>query len=160
MATEWSEAPKHVIELAQRIIAKHHPQLHDARIAFVMRSEAPRSNGSVTLGKARKVSAEQQIHMPYDFVIWLALDMWNRMTPKQKEALIDHELSHCVWDGFVGSIRGHDVEEFTHIIERYGFWWPRSDDFEMAVQAALLQPSENAGTVEAVSLSMWTAEGE
>ena len=160
MATEWSEAPKHVIELAQRIIAEHHPQLHDARIAFVMRSEAPMANGQYTLGKARKVSTEQQVHMPYDFVIWLALDQFIRMSPLQKEALIDHELSHLQWDGFVAGIRGHDVEEFTHIIERYGFWWPRADDFEVAVQQALLRPSEVHGGVAAVSLNMWTAEGE
>lgn len=155
MATEWSEAPKHVIELAQRIIAEHHPQLHDARIAFVMRSEAPITNGQYTLGKARKVSTEQQVHMPYDFVIWLARDQFTRMTTLQREALIDHELSHCQWDGFVASIRGHDVEEFTHIIERYGFWWPRSEDFEGAVQQALLKPSEDRGAVEAVSLAMF-----
>ena len=160
MATEWREAPGLVIEMATAIIAEHHPHLLDARIAFIMRSEAPLANGRYTMGKARKVSTEQQVHMPFDFVIWLAEDVWNRLTGLQKQALIDHELSHCMWDGFVASIRGHDVEEFTHIIERYGFWWPKSDDFELAVQQALLKPSEVRGKIEAVSPGVFTFKEE
>ena len=160
MATEWREAPGLVIEMATAIIAEHHPHLLDARIAFIMRSEAPLANGRYTMGKARKVSTEQQVHMPFDFVIWLAEDVWNRLTGLQKQALIDHELSHCMWDGFVASIRGHDVEEFTHIIERYGFWWPRADDFESAVQTALLKPSEVRGKIKAVSPGVFTFKEE
>jgi hypothetical protein len=137
MAVEWSEAPKTVIDIAQRIIAKHHPKLADARIAFIMRSEAPVTNGRATLGKAKKVSAELQVHLDYDFVIWLAKDEWLGLNAVQREALIDHELSHCFWDGLTASMKGHDVEEFSHIIERYGFWWPHSKPFEKAVQHAL-----------------------
>ncbi|MCC6455185.1 MAG: hypothetical protein IT328_09610 [Caldilineaceae bacterium] len=138
MAVTWEEAPSTVIELAERIIERYHEHLLDARIAFIMRSEAQSANGKLTLGKAKKLSAEMQVHIPFDFVIWLAKDYWEAfLTPKQREALIDHELSHCKWDGFTASMKGHDVEEFSHIIERYGFWWPQSDEFATAVQAAL-----------------------
>jgi hypothetical protein len=142
MAVVWTTAPQSVIDQATRIIKAHHPHLVGARIAFVMRSEAPSSGGKVTLGKAKKVSAELQLHFPYDFIIWLARDRYLGLSPLQREALIDHELSHCEWDGDTARIKGHDVEEFTHIIERYGFWWPSSDSFEMAVQAALPLPKE------------------
>jgi hypothetical protein len=137
MAVEWTKAPQIILELAERIIEQYHPHLKDARIAFIMRSEAPITNGSVTYGKCKKVSPESQLFMDFDYVIWLALDRWITLSPKQKEALVDHELSHCQWDGLTAKLKGHDVEEFAHIIERYGFWWPQSDQFEAAVQAAL-----------------------
>lgn len=145
MAVEWMTAPQPVIDVAKRIIKQHHPHLLGARIAFIMRSEAPESNGKVTYGKAKKVSAELQVHIPFDFIIWLARDRYLTLSAMQREALIDHELSHCEWDGDVARIKGHDVEEFTHIIERYGFWWPSSDRFEMAVQQVLPLPLPQTG---------------
>lgn len=142
MAVTWEEAPQRVLDIARRIIDKHHPNLRFARIAFVMRSEASKSAGRLTLGKAKKVSPELQLHIEYDFIIWVAADWWQRLSPLQREALIDHELSHCKWDidEKAASLVGHDVEEFTHIIQRYGFWWPMSDDFEVAVQQHLPLP--------------------
>ncbi len=143
MAVEWMKAPQQVIDMAKHILNKHHEHLQEVRIAFIMRSEAPETNGKVTYGKAKKVSAELQVHIPYDFIIWLARDRWISLSSLQREALIDHELSHCEWDGDAARIKGHDVEEFAHIIERYGFWWPSSDKVEMAVQHRLpLQPVE------------------
>lgn len=141
MPVEWSEAPQTVIDIARRIIAKHHPKLADARIAFIMRSEAPVTNGKVTMGKAKKVSAELQVHIDYDFIIWLARDEWLTLGPLQREALVDHELSHCFWDGLSASIKSHDVEEFSHIIERYGLWRPSLVEFGAAVQQALPLPA-------------------
>ena len=155
MATEWRKAPQTVIDIAKDIIKQYHSDLAEARIAFVMRSTALRSGGKLVLGKARKVTDEQQVHIPYDFVIWLASDMWHTLTPIQKQALIDHELSHCEWDCSEGaSVRGHDVEEFTHIIERYGFWWPGAEPFESAVTQAMLIPVERTGrgSVESIEI--------
>ena len=154
MAAEWKPAPQHIIDLARRIIAKHHPKLADARIAFIMRNEAPTSNGRTTYGKAKKVSAELQVHLDYDFIIWLADDEYRYMTQLQREALIDHELSHCHWDGLTASMRPHDVEEFAHIIERYGFWWPGANTFVAAVQQALplSNPERREGTVGTVDM--------
>ena len=155
MATEWCKAPQTVIDIAKDIIKSYHPDLVEARIAFVMRSTALRSGGKLVLGKARKVTDEQQVHIPYDFVIWLAADMWHTLTPIQKQALIDHELSHCQWDYGEGAfVRGHDVEEFTHIIERYGFWWPGAEPFENAVTQAMLIPVERTGRGSVESIEM------
>lgn len=164
MAVEWTSAPQHIIDLAKRIIREHHPKLADARIAFIMRSEAPTSNGKTTYGKAKKVSAELQVHINYDFIIWLAADEYRSLTQLQREALIDHELSHCHWDGLNASMRPHDVEEFSHIIERYGFWWPGSKDFEKAVQQTLpitaTEPREGTvGTIDMGKMLHKVAEG-
>lgn len=150
MPAEWTSAPQHIIDLAKRIIREHHPKLADARIAFIMRSEAPTSSGKTTYGRAKKVSAELQVHIPFDFIIWLAKDEYAYLAQLQREALIDHELSHCHWDGLNASIRPHDVEEFGHIIERYGFWWPGAKEFEAAVQQALPIAHPREGTVGTV----------
>lgn len=153
MSVIWTEAPPTVLDMARRVIAEYHPRLADARIFFIMRSEAPVTNGKVTLGKAKKVSAELQVHVDADFIIWLAMDEWRMLTSLQREALIDHECSHCHWDGLTASMKGHDVEEFTHIIERYGFWWPHSSDFRMAIQQALPMPREQQGGVSSIDFS-------
>jgi hypothetical protein len=150
MAVTWSEAPTEVLELAKRIIDRYHDHLRGARILFVMRSEAPINKGRVTLGKAKKISAEMQVYLDADFLIWLAEDEWRRLSALQKEALIDHELSHCFWDGIQASLRGHDVEEFNHIIAHYGAWWPQSDAFAVAVQHALPITNEREGSVATI----------
>lgn len=141
MAAEWRTAPHFIIDIAKRLIRQHYPDLLEARIAFIMRSEASKSNGLETIGKAKKVSAELQIHIPFDFVIWLASDAFARLSPNQREALIDHQLCHLQWIDNVAKIKGHDFDgEFIDIILRHGLWWPRSDALAVAVQAALPLP--------------------
>lgn len=140
MAVLWTEAEKPVLDLARRVIAQHHPKLADARIIFVMRSEAPASNGKVTYGKAKKLSAEMQVHIYADFIIWFALNEWLGLTAVQREALMDHELCHCQWDGLAASIRPHDAEVMIPNIVRFGFWWPQASTFESAVKLAIQQP--------------------
>lgn len=41
MAVTWTEAPVGVIVLAERLIQQYHEHLLDARVLFIMRSEAP-----------------------------------------------------------------------------------------------------------------------
>lgn len=140
MAVEWFKAEGPVLDLARRVIARYHPRLADARVLFIMRSEAPTSNGKITYGKAKKLSAELQVHINADFIIWFAKDEWLGLTAAQREALMDHELMHCYWDGLTASMRPHDVEEFTEIIVRHGFWWPGSMNFERAAKLAAQMP--------------------
>lgn len=155
MPAEWRKAPHLVIEIAERIIAKHHPDLLDARIGFLMRSEAPkRGNGMVVYGKAKKISDEMKTLWPYDFVIWLAEDCFNRFSALQREALIDHELMHCLWDKRkqAAKLRSHDLEEFNVILQRYGLWWPASDATAIALQPHLPLDTVHRGGVEAVDV--------
>ena len=123
MSTNYTEAPSSVIHTAEQLISQYHPHLQDARIAFVMRNEAPVTNGRETMANASKVTAINQTLMEYDFLIWIAEDSWTRITSDQKEALIDHELMHCAGDSRHGwYMRHHDIEEFNDIIERHGMW--------------------------------------
>jgi predicted metallopeptidase len=134
----YTQAGDHVIRLANKIINDYHPHLQDARIAFVMRDEAPISNERATAAKASKVSDINKELMDYDFIIWIATDEYDRMTSDQHEALIDHELCHCSGNSEDGwRIIPHDIEEFQEIIERHGVW--REDLIRMASTVRQLQ---------------------
>jgi len=55
------------------------------------------------------------------------LEVWNNAIPAWREALLDHELSHCdctqdkagnkKWN-----IVDHDVQEFVSVVRRHGLW--------------------------------------
>lgn len=169
MPAEWRTAPNFIIDIAKRLIKEHYPDLLEARIAFIMRSEASKSNGMETIGKAKKVSAELQLHIPFDFVIWLASDAFGRLSPNQREVLIEHQLCHLQWIDGVAKIRGHDFDgDFIKIVKRHGLlWWPQSDALAIAIQQSLpLTPSPdeprregNVGTIDFGRIAREVAEG-
>ena len=70
-----------------------------------------------------------------DFIMILDAAWWEQASPIQREALVYHELCHAAHavDGFgeprftqdgdpIWEIKGHDVEEFNAVVERYGAW--------------------------------------
>ncbi len=121
--TIWTEVSSEVLEIAQDLIQKHHPDLQDARVAFVFRDKASKSANKMVLGKASKISDKlKAAGLDYDFLIWLAEKEYSGLLPEQQRALIDHELCHCSFLDDVPEMRHHDIEEFKSIIERYGFW--------------------------------------
>lgn len=125
MEEEWIKAPETVLEMADAMIAEYHPHLTSANIGFVFRAGAQHANGRLVLGKAAKVSPRDKVYSNLDFIIWLAQDWWQGLlTDHQRQALLDHELCHCIFDKESGTfkIRPHDLEEFKEIIERYGLW--------------------------------------
>lgn len=141
MSVAWEVAPEEVIEMAQGLVEKYHPDLRNANIGILFRETASTRNGKKVLGQASKVTAKWQplLDGAYHFIIWLAADWWlDEASPAQRRALLDHELQHCyMLDGLQPKLRGHDLEEFACIIERHGFW--RDDWGEQQVQAAIRQ---------------------
>ncbi len=59
---------------------------------------------------------------------------WRLLTEAQREALVDHELMHCMVGKNGWALRGHDVEEVRDIIECHGFWKPDLQQFADAVE--------------------------
>jgi hypothetical protein len=120
---EWKKADSEVIEMANVIIKAHHKHLEKARIGFSFRSEAIRSRGRATIGKAQKVPDRMRLYVEYDFLIWLAQDYWDKGDYKFRKALIDHELCHCGYDDNGNPCMvPHDIEEFYDIVSRHGEW--------------------------------------
>lgn len=148
----FRKASDEVVKIAEHLINLYHENLQEARIGLLFRSEAPVSNGRMTLGAAKKVSDDMKPYVNYHFLIWIAADTWGLLDEKQKEALIDHELCHCsMQDGKVAT-RQHDITEFACILERHGVWYPeflQPKRVEQAFQAALW----HEGKVEALPQS-------
>lgn len=155
MTTYWEKAPIEVIQLAEALIAAHHRDLLDARIGILFRSPTPESKGKRQLGEASKVTDKIRplLKRDLDFIIWVAADWWlDEADERQKKAMLDHTLCHCrIVDG-VPTIAQHDIEEFTQVIHRYGFWNEDLERFDQdGRQARLFAP---AGEVLAVDTDL------
>lgn len=134
MATEWIKVPEDVLKLAQEIIWEHHQELTEFAIGFIFRSEASTNAGKMVLGQASKITGKYLPFVDLDGLVWLAGDVWPSLSMNQKRALIDHELCHFEVDPEGNlKMRGHDIEEFRCIIERYGLWKADLIDFAPAV---------------------------
>lgn len=140
--TDYFPVTPDVIEMAESLINLYHEDLEEARLAILFRAEAPTSQGRVALGKAAKVSARARglllahtEEVPH-FVIWIAFDWWEHMSPQKKRALLDHELQHCYLDDKgEPRLRGHDIEEFNVIVERHGLWKEDLEQFGKSARA-------------------------
>lgn len=119
---EWSEASPELLRMARELIRDFHADIEDARVCLVFRSKAQKSANKMVLGKAGKVSERLQPYMPYDFIIWIAEDVFESMDEERQRALVDHELTHCTYRNGKWALRHHDIEEFLSIIDRYGLW--------------------------------------
>lgn len=137
MTVEYRPAPA-AEHIGARLIKAHHTHLSDVRIDYVFRSKASKDKGKVVLGKARKMGGlnawlatdvdERAVEPDEFFVIELAEDEWAGLSDKQRVALVDHELSHCVVsfdnkdeEPKLG-IAPHDLEEFVEVVRRHGLW--------------------------------------
>ncbi|MDF7627707.1 putative metallopeptidase [Erwiniaceae bacterium L1_55_4] len=143
-----------------------HLHLLEADIAFLWAATAFTKQGRTVLGQAeevmmraggwQKARMEQQLyewfdHKP-DFIITLAGDFCSQCSDLEFCALVEHELYHIAQatDEFGAPkftrdgdpklcLRGHDVEEFTGVVRRYG----ASADVQELIEAAA-RPAEVA----------------
>lgn len=142
MSGEWAESSA-LEELAEDLIAKW-PELRfldGYRIRVLWKENGGDSRGRLTLGKCSKPSGVARYFALCDWVIWLAADHCREMkfTDEQIEALLYHELKHCVLVGKdqKPGIRGHDWEVFGDELHRYGFWNDGRSALKRAVQGRL-----------------------
>lgn len=142
-----------VIELVETVMRRHHESLEDARIGVLFRDEAQMIGNNKVGGEAKRVKdIERAAGLDYHFILIFAKDVWRELAPHQREALVDHELCHCLYDAAdeKARIRPHDFEEFNEIIERHGLWWPGAQETQRAIQAHTLPLFGRQGRVEAV----------
>jgi len=146
---DYAKATDLMIEIVTRIVNVNHKRLDGASIAVITREKAGKTGGKIKMADASLVGAKMKplLDEDYDFIITIAEDVWGKMTPEQHDALVDHELCHCIYDDEAKpSLRPHDLEEFAEIIERWGFW--RKDHGEQQVQGALLSAGIKVGTLK------------
>lgn len=155
---EVVEAPKAafvrapaVQSIAQNLIPDYHPHLKEARVLFLFSGKKMTSRGKPVWGKAMRMTDMQRFLSAagadwdetegFDFAIVVNRETWDgELDEKQRTALVDHELCHCVqtpkgkW-----AIRDHEIEEFSEVIERHGLWAENVQAFGQAVVEATQQ---------------------
>lgn len=139
MAKGYTPAPE-VQAIADKLIDKYHDHLRRVRIKYVFVTELVKSRGRYIWGKARKISGlNAWLATPEDersdepnpfFVMEIILPWWNRLEPKARIALVDHELCHFSTDDEDKPLLlPHDLEEFTGVVQRHGLWRPEVEFF-------------------------------
>lgn len=117
-----------VERMAKDLISNYHPHLTEARIKYICRNRAARRGGNLVPGNVYKMSGKFEYLVGHDFVVEVALEVWNDLSPNQRTALIDHLLSRCVGeeDEEDGSTKWRlippEVQEFPEVAERHGRW--------------------------------------
>ncbi len=136
---DFLEAPD--IENLGRRLRVDKPTLHalsDYKITYLWKRTGGASGGRNVLGKCLRTPPMVKTFAPSTWTIWLAADNCRefRLTDRQFEALVFHELLHCdlaekeVTDKLTGevtteyrpAVRGHDLETFMSEVDEYGFW--------------------------------------
>jgi len=133
---EFWKAEQAVIDEANELIGKFHPEIATAAIAFVFKDTATAAeveSGQVCQAKRitglNKTLSEGDV----DFAIVVAADIWSELSPVQQTAMLDSALTSCtikvdengdqkidkagkpVW-----AIKPHDIVAHASIIQRYG----------------------------------------
>lgn len=125
-----------VKEIAAKIIPKHHSHLAAANIIYLCRNKASQPGGKKQAGGVKKASpVDRHISRHYfqdgqeaDFIVTVALDVWNDLQPSQRVALVDHLLTQCHGEEdeksgeMKFSKRAPQVQEFPEVAERHGRW--------------------------------------
>lgn len=127
-------------------------------IDWIMRVDEKVKHGRLVLGSVHEPTVQGEFRDMFEwllkrllgrlpkFLIVLDDAYWRQATPLQREILVFHELAHIRQkldrygsprfdkDGLpVYGIHGHDVEEFTSVVARYGTW---NDELRAFVAAA------------------------
>lgn len=144
--------------LGKEIVQKHHEHLREAEIAYLLTFRPMTSAGKTLAGKARKASGLIGYYSQSDFLIIVSFEFWQAATPSQRRALLDHEICHCSVEydkdgGRHWTLKGHDIEEFTAIVDRHGLWHDGLKQFGQAVARQLELPfvPDGVGKEKAVS---------
>jgi len=121
-----AEPSKEMRKLAERIINKF-PEFHfikdcDVKIGYVMSQE--RKQGAKTIyADCRKVSTVYRAWMPFDFIITFYESNVSGLDENQRKIVMKHELQHIEIGPRGLTVRPHDIEDFSNIIEAYGMKW-------------------------------------
>lgn len=104
----------------------HFRDIRQLSIAFVMISggrEPSRDRIDGVWARFMKQTDLQKSLHGYDAVVWVREAIWKILEPKQREALIAHELSHgMVNEKGVLVVQRHDLEDFAWVARNFGAW--------------------------------------
>lgn len=134
--------------ILEDVLENNHAHLKEAKVGIAWRlGWRINTDGHLKLGQCRKRGDLDRELDGFDFIVLLNKEAWPTLNPKQKRAVIDHELCHAQIvidsdgqpkkndrDRLVCRIKGHDTEEFRAVVERHGLW---TADLEKLAQAGI-----------------------
>lgn len=145
-------------DIAAAIIPQWHKRLVGVPIAYLFKirtakvdtgkpPKPKRSGKKIVMAKTSLVSAKMRTLMPvqYQFVIEFNFEVWESLDADRRRALVDHELEHCGNDADGTYLIPHQLEEFSQVLERNGFWTPDRQEFADAVEAVYHAGEMSAG---------------
>ena len=130
-------------KLAGKLIPEHHPDLAEANIRYICRNSASKKCGKAVPGNIYKMQGKFRYLVGCDFVMEIALEVWNELQPNQRLALVDHLLTRCVGEeveetgDWKWSIIPPEIQEFSEVAERHGQWHEGLVDMEKALRARM-----------------------
>jgi len=151
---EWGLRPNDKAqELCDELIRKkkRHSHLIGCSIGHFFKTQKAsydEETGTITFAFASLANPVLEKFGHYDFAIYYYKDAWDECKNKQRSMLCDHELGHC---GYKGEpyIKGHDIEEFSYMVQDYNLESPRFSWASDAVRR-VLDTRENAKNIKIV----------
>lgn len=120
------------------LIGRLHRHLEGRNVVCLFRQKMQTHDRTIG-GKASKAGAKLKFFDDMDFCIDVNFEQWQRYTPEQRVALIDHELCHFGIEqtdkGDALVLISHDIEEFRAIVSRWGLWKPDVREFAETVRS-------------------------
>ena len=126
-----AEDIEHVAGLLCERHTEHLGHLKNFTVAYRWQAEGGKHQGRPRWGMCRKTAGLLKEFSGVDFIVTIAADHCrDRITCRQMEALIYHELCHAeATDDYRPRIQPHDFEGFLAELKEYGSW---NQDLEMA----------------------------
>lgn len=100
MPTTFSKADEEVVKLFNSVMDEYHSDLAECGLqlgvlmAYNPKGDAVKHGGYPALATVKAVAQRDRITKDYDVEILVDEDRFTELSPEQKVALIDHELSH------------------------------------------------------------------
>ncbi|ATI15682.1 hypothetical protein [Bordetella phage vB_BbrM_PHB04] len=148
-----------IVDAVLRMPEHEHLVENEIDLAFLFRRKEKIMGGRMILGTVYEPKVQGGLKDVFEwmiqrmlgrmprFLVVLDEGYWQECGARNREILVFHELTHCQQkrdrhgelrfdlDGNpVYGLRGHDVEEFTSVVRRYGVWNDEIRDFIAAAQ--------------------------
>ncbi|HED05454.1 MAG TPA: hypothetical protein ENI61_02075 [Ignavibacteria bacterium] len=129
-----------VMGISKNLIKNYHSHLSAAEIRYIFRNRAAKRSGVKVSGNVYKMSGKYKFLTGFDFIVEIALDVWNDLAPNQRIALVDHLLTRCVCienettGDFKWKVIPPAIQEFPEVAERNGQWNEGLVDMEKALR--------------------------
>lgn len=139
------QAPPEMVMVFNRVLMRHFPHMDRGRMVVLARDKALDLGDDQSTIAACGVNPDPDAE--FECIFWFALEAWQLLDERGREALVFHELTHCGHDEQGRPVLvPHDAGVFTAEVEQYGTWWKDAQArFKARSDAASKSVSHHSG---------------